>query len=208
MGLHLAATWSGVITSHGERKIPMTNKQTVLISSQRLIRHMASLVAGSQATPDDLDDYVSQVNLVLLDGKLEAYQEGRGMSLSSFIGMVAKTTTIDALRRKCSRGGQKGLEERVPMEMLGEADDARDNAKDQNTDVLSALIKREQATRVREAIALLPPMEREVIDALSSDDFTVAGYCAAHNMTATAFYTLKCRGVKRLKDILKGGPIK
>jgi RNA polymerase sigma factor (sigma-70 family) len=164
----------------------------MLTKYQGLIRSMVLKIAGRQVTSDDVDDLVSSINVELLDRKLAAYVPGKGMELTTYVGMIAKRFTIDAMRKNKERTG-------------GAEDVREEEISDISSNALTLLLRKEQQSRVRHAIEQLPDREKELICAMMEDGFTTETYAAANGMTPNAVYILRCRSLKRLKGLLRNG---
>jgi len=164
----------------------------MLTKYNTLIRSMVWKVAGRQITREDVDDLVSAINLELMERKLSAFIPGRGMELSTYIGMIAKRFTIDEMRKRHEFTRNEG--------------DLRDTEISDNTsNALALLIRKEQQSRVRRAISDLPPREHDLICAMMEDDFSVEKYAVANGMSSNAVYILRCRALRLLKARVRSG---
>ena len=165
---------------------------------QNLIHGIVYKIAGHRLHRADIDDIVSAVNLRLLepDGakSLSAFDPTRGMELTTFIGMVAKSAAVDALRR---------LKHEVPIQEEPDEDGgAYYTPVSAEVDVLTSLIRREQADKVRQAISMLPEADQRFLEVLVSDTGDLEDYAAQLGVSVANMKVRKHRIIARLKKIL------
>lgn len=168
-----------------------------LRAHQGLIRGIVYNIASKRLGRSDLEDIVQAVNVRLLEKgskSLAAFNPTAGIELSTFIGMVAKCEALDTLR---------GLKAKVQV--------ADEKAEDHETytpvsaevDALSALLRLEQAERVRQVIARLSPNEQAFLELLISDTLDIDAYCAERKIGTGAFRVRKTRLIQKIRDMLE-----
>ena len=165
---------------------------------QKLIHSVVYKVAGHKMDRADLEDIVSAVNLRLLEEggsrSIGSFDPARGMELTTFVGMVAKSAAVDALRR---------LKEEVPIQEEP-GDDAGEyyTPVSAETDALAALVRKEQVSRVRQAISMLSEEDQHFLEVLMSDTGSLEDYAAKLGVTVGNLKVRKHRIIARLKKIL------
>lgn len=167
---------------------------------QNLIKSIVYKVCGNAICKSDVDDIVASVNLKLLEKEgsksLSAYNAASGMELTTFIGMVAKCEAVDTLRR------------RKPCVTIQEEKDEDDRGEiytpiSAETDALTALLRKEQAAKVRKAIKMLTEDEQHFLAVIMSDDGSVEQYAEQLGVTVGNLKVKKHRIIAKLKKILR-----
>jgi RNA polymerase sigma-70 factor (ECF subfamily) len=153
---------------------------------QRLIGQEVLRVVKNQVGAEDIEDIIADVMVDLLETKLAKYDPDRG-ELTTFIGNVARRHAIDAMRRRrdvLTESGEVGSFEQ------------------HDPDVLSELIRLEQAQRVRRALAKLPEDERDLMEAMMQDGWNAKAYANARGVSPNALHVKRCRILKKLRKML------
>ncbi len=159
---------------------------------QQLIKAMVYKVTKPyNLNPDDFTDLVSDVNLKLLDKSLAEYDPKKGMSISTYIGMVAKRHAIDFLRKR-----------KEAVTKTGDMSNETQDIWSPQADALGRLIKLEQAAKLRQAISTLKGEDRDLCEAMLEHDFSTEDYAKKRGVSTNSVYVRRCRVLARLRTLL------
>lgn len=162
--------------------------ERVLAASVPLIR-MAARRQG--VLPDAVDDVV-QETLLTVHRVRHTYDPSR--SYDAWISALAGRRAIDALRSQ-GRRGQREVHDEHAYDMHPDKDDA------------TAATEREQeARRLREAIASLPPGQREAVEQLGLQERSLAEASEHTGRQAGALKVNLHRAMKALRSRFHGEP--
>ncbi len=162
--------------------------ERVLAASVSLIRS----VARRQGVALDLLDDVVQETLLTLHRVRHTYDPSR--SYDAWLAALAARRAIDALRSQGRRGHREVHDERA-FDLHPDADDA------------TAAAEREQeARRLREAIASLPPGQREAVEQLGLKERSLAEASAETGRQTGALKVNLHRAMKALRARFHGEP--
>ena len=162
--------------------------ERVLAGSIPLIRAAAR---RQGVAVDHLDDVV-QETLLTVHRVRHTYDPSR--SYDAWLSAIASRRAIDALRSRGRRGRHELHDERA-LDVHADVDDA------------TAATEREQeARRLREAIATLPPGQREAIEGLGLKEHTLAEAAAKTGRQTGALKVNLHRAMKALRSRFHGEP--
>lgn len=162
--------------------------ERVLAASVSLIRS----VARRQGVALDLLDDVVQETLLTLHRVRHTYDPSR--SYDAWLAALAARRAIDALRSQGRRGHREVHDEHA-VDLHPDADDA------------TAAAEREQeARRLREAIASLPPGQREAVEQLGLKERSLAEASAETGRQTGALKVNLHRAMKALRARFHGEP--
>lgn len=162
--------------------------ERVLAGSIPLIRAAAR---RQGVAVDHLDDVV-QETLLTVHRVRHTYDPSR--SYDAWLSAIASRRAIDALRSRGRRGRHELHDERA-VEVRADVDDA------------TAATEREQeARRLREAIATLPPGQREAIEELGLKEHTLAEAALKTGRQTGALKVNLHRAMKALRSRFHGEP--
>jgi RNA polymerase sigma-70 factor (ECF subfamily) len=148
---------------------------------------------GAFASPEDLEDILATVLLQLVKDdykKLRAFDAGRGFRLSSWLGLIATRTALDALRR------------RPPASSPLEADDDRQHA-DSAPLPLDALERRRQGEALLGAIRGLAPGEQAFLRLYYEDALDADVIAAQLGISVNTVYSRKNKLRDKLRRLLE-----
>lgn len=162
--------------------------ERVLADSVALIR----AAARRQGVDTDLVDDVVQETLLTVHRVRHTYDPGR--SYDAWLSAIATRRAIDALRSKGRRGHRELHDERA-YDMHPDEHDA------------AAAAEREQAARrLHEAIATLPPGQREAVEQLGLKERSLAEASAHTGRQSGALKVNLHRAMKALRTRFHGEP--
>ena len=169
------------------------------------IRAVVLKTIGGRAPSDLVADLVQDTALQLLEESgsrsLKEYDPDRGMSLSTFIGMVAKSVTLDHLRRN-----NRMVKRERPLDDTEDGDglQAEAIAHEHGEDALSMLIRREQRERLTAVLDVLSSEDRMLLEALlTGDEYTVKQLADKMGITDGALRVRKYRMAERVRRALQ-----
>jgi len=160
--------------------------ERVLADSVALIR----TVARRQGVGVDALDDVVQETLLTVHRVRHTYDAAR--SFDAWLCAIAARRAIDALRRH-GRRDRRELHDDVALDQHPDHDDASMDAE-----------RRQQARRLREAIAQLPPGQREAVEQLGLREQSLAEAAAHTGRNAGALKVNLHRALKALRGRLHG----
>lgn len=160
--------------------------ERVLADSLALIR----AVARRQGVGTDTLDDVVQETLITVHRVRHTYDPAR--SYDAWLGAIAARRAIDALRSH-GRRGRRELHDEFALEQHPDRDDASMDAE-----------RRQQAHRLREAIAQLPPGQREAVEQLGLREQSLAEAAAQTGRNTGALKVNLHRALKALRGRLHG----
>jgi RNA polymerase sigma-70 factor (ECF subfamily) len=160
--------------------------ERVLADSVALIR----AVARRQGVGADALDDVVQETLLTVHRVRHTYDPAR--SYDAWLSAIAGRRAIDALRSH-GRRGRRELHDEFALDNQPDRDDASADAE-----------RRQQARRLREAIAQLPPGQREAVEQLGLREHSLAEAAAQTGRNAGALKVNLHRALKALRGRLHG----
>lgn len=170
----------------------------------KLIRAVICKTAGTRLPSDVIDDLASEATIALLEPNgsrsLSSYDAARGMSLTTFIGMVAQSVAMDKFRQRVRKDSRTSSLD-VPPEEGGA--NALAALTDHAEDALSMLIRREQRERLQRAVETLSKSDRELLEATLTGDEAFTEKLAARGVSGVALRVRKCRLAERLRSAIQ-----
>ena len=160
--------------------------EKLLADSVALIRATAR---RQGVAPDGLDDVV-QETLITVHRVRHTYDPTR--SYDAWLSAIASRRAIDALRSG-GRRERRELHDEFALDQHPDRDDASADAE-----------RRQQARRLREAIAQLPPGQREAVEQLGLREQSLAEAAAQTGRNAGALKVNLHRALKALRGRLHG----
>ncbi|MFK2876792.1 RNA polymerase sigma factor [Rhodanobacter hydrolyticus] len=160
--------------------------ERVLADSVALIRAVARRQGMGV---DGLDDVV-QETLLTVHRVRHTYDPTR--SYDAWLGAIAGRRAIDALRGQ-GRRGRRELHDDIALDQHPDRDDASMDAE-----------RNQQARHLREAIAQLPPGQREAVEQLGLREQSLAEAAAHTGRNTGALKVNLHRALKALRDRLNG----
>jgi RNA polymerase sigma factor (sigma-70 family) len=153
---------------------------------QRIIRSTVART-GRFLTSEDREDIVQSVNEKLVTHQLDRFDKKRAQ-LTTFVYIVARTTTLDVMR---TRSRQPAMSELRPSDSVS------------TEDALTLMIRHEQAQVLREVIASLSDEDRTFALLCMTDGFDMARYAKQHGLTKDAVYVRKFRLLKKIGSLAR-----
>ncbi len=147
-------------------------------------------VAGRQGVPPDRNDDVVQDVLLTIHRARQTYDPAR--SFTAWLRVIAERRAIDLLRQVRRHSAR---EFHVPLAFEGYPDD--------DADPTRGVEHAEAAGRVNEALATLPPRQREAVEALLLKEQSLAEAAAATRRTKGALKVNLHRALKALRGKLE-----
>ncbi|MBD8898130.1 sigma-70 family RNA polymerase sigma factor [Rhodanobacter sp. DHG33] len=160
--------------------------ERVLADSVALIR----AVARRQGVGTDALDDVVQETLLTVHRVRHTYDPAR--SYDAWLSAIAGRRAIDALRSH-GRRDRRELHDDIALDQHPDRDDASMDAE-----------RRQQARRLREAIAQLPPGQREAVEQLGLREQSLAEAAARTGRNAGALKVNLHRALKALRGRMHG----
>ncbi len=161
--------------------------ERVLAASTGLIR----AVARRQGVPVDQLDDVVQETLLTVHRVRHTYDPSR--SYDAWLGAIAARRAIDLLRGD-GRRGRREVHDPLALESYAGHDEAGAESE-----------RAQQAQRLREAIATLPPGQREAVEQLGLQERSLAEAAEHTGRNAGALKVNLHRAMKALRKRLQGG---
>jgi RNA polymerase sigma-70 factor (ECF subfamily) len=162
--------------------------ERVLAASVPLIR----MAARRQGVAVDLLDDVVQETLLTVHRVRHTYDPSR--SYDAWLAALATRRAIDALRSQ-GRRGQREVHDDYAYDMHPDIDDAT-----------AATERDQEAQRLRDAIAALPPGQREAVEQLGLKEHSLAEAAAQTGRQAGALKVNLHRAMKALRTRFHGEP--
>lgn len=162
--------------------------ERVLASSLPLIRS----VARRQGVPVDSIDDVVQETLMTVHRVRHTYDPAR--SFDAWLAALASRRAIDALRSQ-GRRGRREVHDEFALDQHPDHDDASAESE-----------RAQQASRLRDAIAELPPGQREAVEQLGLKEHTLAEAAALTGRKTGALKVNLHRALKALRGRMHGEP--
>lgn len=162
--------------------------ERVLASSLSLIRS----VARRQGVPVDSIDDVVQETLLTVHRVRHTYDPTR--SFDAWLAAIASRRAIDALRSQ-GRRGRREVHDEFALDQHPDRDDASVEGE-----------REQQALRLRDAIAELPPGQREAVEQLGLKEQTLAEAAALTGRNTGALKVNLHRALKALRGRMHGEP--
>ena len=149
---------------------------------------LAQIARRQGVQPDRVDDVVQDV-LITLHRVRHTYDPSR--SFNAWLRAVTQRRAIDSLRRT---GRQGSREVHAPLAFEAHADGglAADDS----------LIARARAARLRDAVALLPPGQRQAVEHMGLAERSLAEAAIQTGRSTGALKVNLHRALKRLRDIM------
>lgn len=160
--------------------------ERVLADSVALVR----VVARRHGVGTDALDDVVQETLLTVHRVRHTYDPAR--SYDAWLSAIAGRRAIDVLRSQ-GRRGRRELHDAFALDSHPDRDDASDDAE-----------RRQQAHRLREAIAQLPPGQREAVEQLGLREQSLAEAAAQTGRHTGALKVNLHRALKALRGRLNG----
>lgn len=162
---------------------------------QGLIRGVVGNMTGHTLSRHDIADIVQEVNLRILDeNRRPDYDPARG-EVTAWIACIARSMSIDALRRHSRRLPVSG-----PLEQRNEDGETfLHDAEDVAEDALEMLMREEKRQRVENAIKRLHPDDQHFLIICVRDDFSYEEYAARLGVKPVALRVRKMRLAERLR---------
>lgn len=151
---------------------------------------LARSVARRQGVPVDLLDDVVQETLLTVHRVRHTYDPSR--SYDAWLAALAARRAIDALRSQGRRGHREVHDEHA-FDAHPDADDAA-----------AATLREQEARRLREAIATLPPGQREAVEQLGLKEQSLAEAAASTGRQTGALKVNLHRAMKALRARFHG----
>ncbi len=194
---------SARITDAGENESPDQRRAAWMAAAQAGDRRAyEKLLADSMAliravarrqgiTPEHLDDVV-QETLITVHRVRHTYDPSR--SYDAWLSAIAARRAIDALRSRGRRGSRE-VHDDLALNRHPDVDDA------------SALTESDQrARRLRDAIATLPPGQREAVEHIGLHERSLGEAAQLTGRTTGALKVNLHRALKALRDRIHGEP--
>ncbi len=162
--------------------------ERVLASSLSLIRS----VARRQGVPVDSIDDVVQETLLTVHRVRHTYDPTR--SFDAWLAAIASRRAIDALRSQ-GRRGRREVHDEFALDQHPDRDDASVEGE-----------REQQALRLHDAIAELPPGQREAVEQLGLKEQTLAEAAALTGRNTGALKVNLHRALKALRGRMHGEP--
>jgi len=147
------------------------------------------------ATDEDIEDIVNTVCLNLVKDdfkKLRTFDASRGYRLSSWMGLIATNTALDALRRRDPGHAPLDAGDDGPSVQLA----------DGGATPGDALERREQWHALFAAIQSLPPADRRFLELYYDEELPPEELAARLGITVNTVYSRKNKLREKLKRIL------
>jgi RNA polymerase sigma-70 factor (ECF subfamily) len=162
--------------------------ETVLRDCVPLVKRIAR---AQGAAPDFLDDVVQDV-LITLHGARATYDPTR--SFVAWLTAITQRRTIDILRKHGRRGARE-----IHAPLAFETHPASDNPEQDAA-------RHDEAAQLRAQIATLPEGQREAVEALALEEFSLEDASKSTGRTKTALKVNLHRAIKTLRARLGGTP--
>jgi len=175
------------------------------------------ILTGVSFTEDELEDLRGEVFLNLFDNKckkLRQYKADMGLSLTSWIKMIAYQT-VKMYLRKSDRSGILGpyktlsldrLREELGLEnggeMMSDPGKTPSQMMEDMENLTQRLDAREQLARFLESIENLPPFDQFVLKLHFFDGLPLSEIADRLGKEIGNIYTIKFRAIKRLKKLM------
>jgi len=158
-----------------------------------LARHTAAHSA------EDIEDILSGVCLSLVKGdfkKLRAFDAGRGYRLTSWLGLIATQTALDALRAREPA--------HAPL------DDDRTDAAAALPDAGEEVVRREEQQALLAAIAQLAPADREFVDLVYVQEIAPEEIARRLSIAVNTVYSRKNKVREKIRALVEeaGGKVR
>jgi RNA polymerase sigma-70 factor (ECF subfamily) len=143
---------------------------------------------------EDVEDIVNTVCLNLVKDdykKLRTFDAGRGYRLSSWIGLIATNTTLDALRRRDPTHTALDADEALQQEVADRAGSPRD-----------LLERRQQWQALVDAIRALPEVDQRFIELYYDDELSPEEIAVRLGITVNTVYSRKNKVREKLRKLL------
>ena len=147
-------------------------------------------VAGGQGVPPDRRDDVVQDVLLTIHRARQTYDPAR--SFTAWLRVIAERRAIDLLRQLRRHGAR---EFHAPVAFEAYADESADPAR--------GVEQTEASGRVSEALAMLPPRQREAVELLVLKEQSLTEGAAATRSTKGALKVNLHRALKTLREKLE-----
>ena len=147
-------------------------------------------VAGGQGVPPDRRDDVVQDVLLTIHRARQTYDPAR--SFTAWLRVIAERRAIDLLRQLRRHGAR---EFHAPLAFEAYADESADPTR--------GVEQTEASGRVSEALAMLPPRQREAVEVLVLNEQSLTEAAAATRSTKGALKVNLHRALKTLREKLE-----
>ncbi len=147
------------------------------------------------ATDEDIEDIVNTVCLNLVKDdfkKLRTFDPGRGYRLSSWMGLIATNTALDALRRRDPGHASLDASDDAPPLQVADAGGTPGDA----------LERRQQAQRLMAAIQALPEADRRFLELYYDEALAPEELAVRLGITVNTVYSRKNKLREKLRKLL------
>jgi RNA polymerase sigma-70 factor, ECF subfamily len=168
--------------------------ERLIISCVKKALHRYTAAYGDE----DVEDIVNTVCLNLVKNdykKLKSYDAGRGYKLSSWVGLIATNTALDALRRR--EPMHTSLDGREDDEPPTQVADARPDPAD-------ALERREQWHALLAAIRGLPETDRVFLELYYDQEAEPEAIARTLGISVNTVYSRKNKLREKLRKLVEG----
>jgi RNA polymerase sigma-70 factor (ECF subfamily) len=175
--------------------------ERLVISCIKKVLHRYTAVYGDE----DIEDMVNTVCLNLVKDdyrKLRTYDPRRGYKLSSWVGLIATNTALDALRRREPIHGT--------LTPSHDDDEAPAQIADEGPDPGVSMERREQWRALLVAIRELPENDREFLELYYDQELEPEELAKRMNIAVNTVYSRKNKvreKLRRIIETLEGGKI-
>jgi RNA polymerase sigma-70 factor, ECF subfamily len=148
-------------------------------------------------TDEDIDDVVATVQVGLVKDdykKLRSFDPTRGYRLSSWIGLIATTTALDALRRRAPDHASLDADSDAPMQVADQAPSASD-----------ALEARQRWRALVRAVSELGEADREFVRLYYDEELEPEALAARLGVSVATVYSRKNKVTAKLRRIVAEG---
>jgi len=148
------------------------------------------------ATDEDIEDIVAMVLLQLVKDdyrKLRTYDAGRGYRLSSWLGLIATNTALDALRRRPP-----------PSSSLDDESGGPSHVPDRGPSPVEVLERRRQWEALAAAVEALAPADRKFLALYYDEELEPEEIAARLGIAVATVYSRKNKLREKLRRIIEG----
>ena len=162
-----------------------------IVALQGSIRLAIQRASFGQLGKPEIEDLVSEVNILLLTSRLDKYDPSK-MAIDRYAAMIARHHTICLLR---NRGRRWFTSIETPKSITDTATES----------FAGMVLRREQTERVKMVIASLPAHEQEFMAAMCEDDFDIFEWACREKVEEGVIRVRKHRLIAKIKKMLAEG---